>query len=138
MATIISAQSYYQSSYKRSKYQNKYILQKSMSKIDIACDFVLPSSYHSPSYPYYMPIEVFCKAFSSDKLDKVSKIHDFLNFSRFSFTKNTHQVLPTRIHHITNTHTVWTLSSLLDKTIKPFQRFAWLYFFSFGSTSPTR
>ena len=138
MATIISVQSYSQSSYKHSKYQNKYILQKSMSKIDIACDFVLPSSYHSPPYPYYMPIGVFCKAFSSDKLDKVSKIHDFLSFSRFSFTKNAHQVLPARIHNITDTHAVWSFSSLFDKTIKPFQCFTRLYFFSFGSTSPTK
>ena len=138
MATIISAQSYSQSSYKHSKYQNRCILQKSMSKIDIVCDFVLPSSSHSPPYPYYMPIEVFCKAFASDKLEKVSKIHDFLSFSRFSFTKNAHQVLPARIHNISDTHTVWTLSSLLDKPIKPFQCFTWLYFFSFGSTSPTR
>ena len=138
MATIISAQSYSRSLYKHSKYQNRYILQKSMSKIDIACDFVLPSSSHSPPYHYYMPIEVFCKAFSLDELNKVSKIHDFLRFSRFSFTKNTQQVLPTRIQHIANTHTIWTLSSLLNKSIKPFQRFTWLYFFSFGSTSPTR
>ena len=91
-----------------------------MSKIDTACDFVLPSSFYSPPYPYYMPIEVFCKAFTSDKLEKVSKIHDFLSFSRFSFTKNPHQVLPARIHNITNTHTVWTFSSLFDESVEPF------------------